>query len=325
MSTVDKITNCILLETTDSDSFHYLPSGFSGVPTKNHVGAFGAVRKKHIHEGVDIYLDEGHPIHSNGVGIIKAIIPFTGSKCNSGWWHDTEAVVVSYSGGDVLYGEIIVNSILRVGDVVTDGQLLGHITPVLKKDKGRPMSMLHLERYNNFTTPFEWYDDNDTIPVTNPTDMLNFIPYEPTTLFVCGYFGVGESKRSKYCDSLLMEHISTTKKNNVCMVNGGGWDKLNEVLQTIGNYDKVIWIPNIDNSYEKLVKEIVHPNLIISKNNRDMSYTSQDLLNRINAAGASSLVEFNKQNGLQYRIHSVETITEWYNGNMELIKHFFGD
>jgi hypothetical protein len=58
---------------------------------------------------------------------------------------DTEAVFVEGASGVVVYGEII--PAVQHGAMVRAGDLIGHVTTVLRKDKGRPMAMLHLEMH----------------------------------------------------------------------------------------------------------------------------------------------------------------------------------
>ena len=74
-----------------------------------------------------------------------AVENFTGSKANppSPWWRNTQAVLIEGKSGVVVYGEIQTD--LEVGDLVAAGMIVGDVKTVLTKDKGRPMSMLHLE------------------------------------------------------------------------------------------------------------------------------------------------------------------------------------
>jgi hypothetical protein len=76
------------------------------------------------------------------------VIPFTGPHAGSPWWQDTFAVLVSGSNGVINYGEIRPRPDLKAGLQVKEGELLGEVITVLTKDKGRPMTMLHLELYS---------------------------------------------------------------------------------------------------------------------------------------------------------------------------------
>lgn len=137
-----------LISTNDTNSYKNMADGYTGLPLHPHPGSFGFQRKFHKHEGVDLYAPEGTEVFAVEDGIVVNILHFTGIHSNppSSWWNDTFAVMVEGSSGVVLYGEI--KSIqVNVGDNIVAGQFIGKITTVLKRDKGRPMSMLHLELY----------------------------------------------------------------------------------------------------------------------------------------------------------------------------------
>lgn len=115
------------------------------LPCKEHPGSFAFKRKHHFHEGIDLYALEGEPVFSVEEGIVEHIAPFTGEACQSPWWHNTQAIAIKGLSGTVVYGEIEIKQGIKVGDFISEGSEIGHVVKVLKKDKGRPMSMLHLE------------------------------------------------------------------------------------------------------------------------------------------------------------------------------------
>ena len=129
-----------------------------------HPGAFAFERKNHIHEGVDIYSSENDAVFAIHDGTIIGIRPFTGEHTSlvgimpSPWWNNTFCVLVQTKFGVLNYGEITPDSSLNVGHFIKKGTLLGHVCRVLKTDKGRPLDMVHLERYTCGTnTPVvEW-------------------------------------------------------------------------------------------------------------------------------------------------------------------------
>lgn len=125
----------------------------SMIPTGNHPGAFGVKRKNHIHEGVDLYAPHGAHVRNMRHGTVVNIIEdFTGPGCGMPWWNKTSALVVEDAEGVWIYGEITIANGIKVGDVLAPGHHIGFIEQVLKVDKGRPMAMLHLERYTKGTT-----------------------------------------------------------------------------------------------------------------------------------------------------------------------------
>jgi len=147
--------------TNDSYSYLHINTDEVELPLYPHVGAFGARRRHDTHRGVDLYASVGTDVFAVEDGIIdtvNGIRPWTGKIADCDWWEDTWAVIVEGVSGMVVYGEIkIEESILKAQKELFDskmlstqihikkGQKIGTILRVLKKDKGRPTSMLHLE------------------------------------------------------------------------------------------------------------------------------------------------------------------------------------
>lgn len=124
------------------------------LPLGAHPGAFGVKRKHHIHEGVDIYAIDNAEVRSMCEGTVIGIHYFTGPEVNQPHWLTTQCVMVDTKYGVLNYGEITPHPHLEVGSKVKRGTLLGNVTRVLKNDKGRPLHMLHFERYVQGTTEF---------------------------------------------------------------------------------------------------------------------------------------------------------------------------
>jgi murein DD-endopeptidase MepM/ murein hydrolase activator NlpD len=114
-----------------------------------HPGAFGIDRHKHVHTGVDLYAPYGCPVHAMEAGRVTHIEWFTGPSINMPWWNDTRAVYIEGETGVFNYGEIQEVPTLKVGDQVKTGDVIGYVVTVLRKYKGRPMSMLHVELYDH--------------------------------------------------------------------------------------------------------------------------------------------------------------------------------
>ncbi|MFA5600556.1 MAG: M23 family metallopeptidase [Phenylobacterium sp.] len=120
------------------------------IPILPHVGSFGVARRYDIHKGVDLYCPEGTPIYAVEDGIFNKVAPWTGAKDNTPWREETDAVYIDGKSGVVAYGEIELRELsFEKGQGIKAGQLIGYVKRVLKKDKGRPMSMLHLRLYNH--------------------------------------------------------------------------------------------------------------------------------------------------------------------------------
>ena len=129
-----------------------------------HPGSFGFERKNHIHEGVDIYSTPEEDVYNIFEGILIGIRPFTGEHTAlveitpSPWWNNTFCILVQTKFGVINYGEITPNPCLKKGQYIQKGAFLGKVCRVLKTDKGRPLDMVHLERYiSSVTVPVvEW-------------------------------------------------------------------------------------------------------------------------------------------------------------------------
>ena len=122
--------------------------------------SFGFKRKFDVHTGIDLYCAHQEPVYAIEDGLIMKIDWFTGEKAGSQWWNDTQYLGVLGKSGYIIYGEISIDGQLKVGDKISKGQLCGLVETVLKKDKGRPMNMLHLELYTEFIDdPLVWKID----------------------------------------------------------------------------------------------------------------------------------------------------------------------
>ena len=121
------------------------------IPILPHPGAFGKIRKNHIHEGIDLYCEENESVYAIESGRVISINPFTGEIAGSPWWKDTWSVMIEGDSGCINYGEIEVDKKIKVGQTIKESELIGKVIKVLKNDKDRPMTMLHLELYEKGT------------------------------------------------------------------------------------------------------------------------------------------------------------------------------
>ena len=138
-----------------------------------HVGGLGVRRRHDVHSGIDLYAPVGTPAYAVEDGKIVSIEPFTGVLADCDWWNDTWGVYVQGTSGIVVYGEILPNPNLKEGDVIKAGDEIGSVLQVLKKDKGRPTSMLHIELHKHgvINNP-HWYKGG-----TKPDGVLDPTPY----------------------------------------------------------------------------------------------------------------------------------------------------
>lgn len=117
------------------------------LPKSDEPGSFGAIRKHDIHTGVDLYCNEEEPVYAMEDSDIVNISLFTGTIAGSTWWNDTHFILLKGKSGAILYGELTVNDKIRDSKSIKEGDLLGWVKTVLKEYKGKPMSMLHIELY----------------------------------------------------------------------------------------------------------------------------------------------------------------------------------
>lgn len=133
------------------------------IPNSKSPNSFGAIRKHDIHTGVDLFCEEKDEVFSIYDGIVVSIEQFTGFD-ESPWWNDTYSVLVYNTelNETILYGEI--EPCVEVGDRIVSGEKLGHVIRVLKKYKGTPMDMLHIERYQVEVKESVWWYLNESKP-----------------------------------------------------------------------------------------------------------------------------------------------------------------
>lgn len=155
--------------TNNSLSFQDCPAAVGEIPIEQHVGAFGVQRRFDIHTGIDVYCPNHSPVVAVETGTIVAIEQFTGARAGTPWWEDTYCVMVEGNSGVVVYGEITPLSHLIFGNILVQGDLIGHVTIVLKKDKGRPRSMLHLELHAHGSRSCPLWVDEKPIYLQDPT------------------------------------------------------------------------------------------------------------------------------------------------------------
>lgn len=161
----------VLVPTEDTESYRHFPLGTTGLPLPPHPGAFGVTRKHHVHEGVDLYAPVGTAVFAVEAGTVTAVKPFTGPNAGLPWWLDTEAIFVEGPSGAVLYGEL--HPAVRLGQHVVAGQFLGTVARVLRHEKGRPTSMLHLELHKPGTIDApEWH-----LSSAKPSSLIDPTPF----------------------------------------------------------------------------------------------------------------------------------------------------
>jgi hypothetical protein len=137
------------------------------LPLPPHPGAFGDVRLRHIHEGVDLYTLPDTPIYAIEDGLIVGVTPLSGGATRNAYWHDMEAVLVQGKSGLLVYGELAPLKGLAPAQKVKAGELLGHIYPkgyhyknTNRKDEDEDHRFFHLELHHpEIRLPTKWLVD----------------------------------------------------------------------------------------------------------------------------------------------------------------------
>lgn len=91
------------------------------------------------------------------------------------------------------------------------------------------------------------------------------------------------------------EYLNTN--NEVTLYNGGFYEELNNIIQSVINYEVVIWWANVPNELEKIrnIKEINYKAMLVtSKRNVKGKYSFQDMLGRMFTTKSNLCVEFTK-------------------------------
>lgn len=113
------------------------------IPMCLHYGTFLVKRRFDVHTGVDLYAPVGADVYAIEDSDVVSIRAFTGTEAECPHWNETWCVDLEGYSGIFSYGEIKADPNLKVGDQVKKGQIIGQVLQVLKKDKGKAMSMLH--------------------------------------------------------------------------------------------------------------------------------------------------------------------------------------
>lgn len=146
------------------------------IPIAPHLGAFGAMRKHDIHTGVDLYAEEGTPVFATEKCKVVDVSYFTGPNAipSCPWWLETFAVTVKLESNDLflLYGEI--DPAVHLYEELEQGSLIGFVKRVLRKDKGLPTSMLHVEMYDKILPAHPYWEHGKSKPdgLLDPTEYI---------------------------------------------------------------------------------------------------------------------------------------------------------
>jgi murein DD-endopeptidase MepM/ murein hydrolase activator NlpD len=145
----------------------------------NSVGDFAYRRSFYHHPGIDIYCDNNQEVLAIEDGVVVNLEVFTGPMATppSPWWNETHSILIEGSSGVLGYCELTPVPHIKTGVHIKAGDVIAHITPVLKKDKGNGTTMLHFEQYEfNTREHVTWVLDSEKPKeLMNPRDLLQKI------------------------------------------------------------------------------------------------------------------------------------------------------
>lgn len=149
------------------------------VPISNSPASFAYKRSYYYHPGIDLYCPEGTEVLSIEDGVVINVEIFTGPEAIpvSPWWNKTWGVLVEGKSGVLGYCELKPMFYIKPGFKLKEGDMIGRIIPVLKRDKGNGTTMLHFEKYKaGIKNHVTWHLEEDKPELLeDPTDLLRKI------------------------------------------------------------------------------------------------------------------------------------------------------
>ena len=151
------------------------------IPAANR---WGAKRKHDYHTGVDLFCPDQEPVFAFEDGIVTDVALFTGEAIGMPWWAETWCLAVEGESGVILYGELY-KPVFSKGDKIEEGEFIGKVKTVLLKDKGKPMSMLHIEWYEKgYRGNWDgWWSDQDKPKDLKNIEELIFKNHKPSDFY----------------------------------------------------------------------------------------------------------------------------------------------
>ena len=166
------------------DSYEKLP------PEGGAPGSFWENRGDRHHCGVDIYAPKGSTVHSVEEGEVIETGVFTSPE-KVAYWNTTYYVLVKHRNGLASKYAELGDVVLKAGDSVKRGQIIGHVGSVLNEEKvtldsppyiqllkknGHPC-MLHFELYDRMPAVPEHYLGGNVFISLKPENLLDGTAY----------------------------------------------------------------------------------------------------------------------------------------------------
>lgn len=139
-------------------------------------------------------------------------------------------------------------------------------------------------------------------------------------LFVGGSFDSNIGKPSTVA-RILSDSLMAHYDDAAMIINGGSLDELEDL--NFANYSPIIWMPNINNSEDKMLLDIKRENphavLVSSKNVYDKNYTEWDVVGRLLASRSNLGFMISQENGL-FNIKLLDPLGNMYCDTSDMVE-----
>ena len=138
---------------------------------------------------------------------------------------------------------------------------------------------------------------------------------ESKILIVGGSWDLNGGRESGFIKKFYLELLTYNK--SITYLNGGNYNDLQTILNSVKDYDVVCWFANVDNSLPKVrsVKKINPYTILIgSKRNDNNKYSFVEVLNRTLMERHNLSIEFSKQEGIYKMLLFDPLGCKWYEG-----------
>lgn len=135
------------------------------------------------------------------------------------------------------------------------------------------------------------------------------------TLFVAGTWDLNNGKESGLIKKIYLE-LKKYEKLNIDYYNGGNYNELNNLLNSVINYEIVFWMVNVPNNLEKIrnVKEINPKTMLITSKRNNNEYSFQELIQKALSSKSNLVIEFTRVNDI-YQMKLFDPLGNvWYIG-----------
>ena len=133
-------------------------------------------------------------------------------------------------------------------------------------------------------------------------------------LIVGGTWDLEKGKESSVIKKIYDELNNYT--DNITYLNGGNYNDLQDILDSVKEYDVVCWFANVDDSLPKVrnVKKINPYTILIGSKRNDNKYTFVDVLNRTLMQRHNLTIQFTKEDD-KFKFLLFDPLgTKWYEG-----------